>query len=199
MAYSTNGIGMALSGKDLFDLAQLPTYLHVKMYRGAVVGGVSIELSNSTTGAILKRLKPVNAADTTATLKWVDFVFDLTGSETVTSYDVLKIFPDHTASYSSTKNYFVDDVLFSTVGSPYTSVRNPEEADKTYQLMRTGDNYLFTSELPADIRIIDLSGRVCSQYHAVNELILNKSMFKQGIYFISISNNGRTTSAKVIF
>jgi hypothetical protein len=199
MAYSTNAIGMALSSKDWFDLTQLPTYLHVKMYRGAVIGGVSIELSNSTTGAILKRLKPVNAADTTATLKWVDFVFDLAGSETVTSYDVLKIFPDHTASYSSTKNYFVDDVLFSTVGNPYTSVSNPEEADKTYQLKRTGENYVFTSVLPADIRIIDLSGRICSQHYAVNELILNKSMFKQGIYFVSISNNGRTTSAKVIF
>jgi len=199
MAYSTNGIGMTLSGKDWFDLTQLPTYLHVKMYRGAVIGGVSIELSNSISGSVLKRLKPVNAADTTATLKWVDFVFDLAGSETVTSYDVLKIFPDHTASYSSTKNYFVDDVLFSTVGNPYTSVSNPEEADKTYQLKRTGENYVFSSVLPVDIRIIDLSGRICSLHYAVNELILNKSMFKQGIYFVSISNNGRTTSAKVIF
>lgn len=199
MAYSTNGIGMALTGKDWFDLTQLPTYLHVKMYRGTVTGGVSIEFSNSATGAVLKRLKPVNTADTTATLRWVDFVFDLAGSETVTSYDVLKIFPDHTASYSSTKNYFVDDVLFSTVGNPYTSVSNPEEADKTYQLKRTGENYVFTSVMPADIRIIDLSGRICSQHYAVNELLLSKTKFNQGIYFVSINNKGKTTSSKVIF
>jgi hypothetical protein len=198
MAYST-GIGMALTGKDWFDLTQLPSYLHVKMYRGAVTGGVSIELSNSATGAALKRLKPVNASDTTTTLKWVDFVFDLSGSETITSYDILKIFPDHTASYSSTKNYFVDDVLFSTVGNPYTSVNNLQDIDKTYQLIRTGDNYLFTSEMPSDLRIIDLSGRICSQYRTVNELLLSKSIFKQGIYFVTISNNGRTTSEKVIF
>jgi hypothetical protein len=199
MAYGSNGIGLALLQKDMYDLSILPHYLHIKMYRGAVAGGLSVELSNSVTGAILKRLKPVNAIDTLTTLKWVDFVFDLTGSEPSSVYDNLKIFPDHTASYSSTKNYFIDDIIFSTMSYPYTSISNTMENDKYYSLKKTGNSYVFKSSLSCNIQIINMSGQVCDQYTKVNEFEINRLTLKAGVYLLRIDSNGKTAIEKLIF
>lgn len=203
MAYAGREICLALTGKDIFDLRELPAYLHVKMYRGLVTGGVSIELSNQGNGAVLKRQIPVNARDTSTTSKWIDFVFDLTGSETEKMYDVLKIYPDHTASYSSTKNYFIDDVLFNNTGNPFTSVTNVQDAGKHYQIYRSADKFIYKALSPdnSEIIILDITGKqLYSVSHPaeISETILPELKDK-GMYILLVKTGGKHFTEKIIY
>lgn len=105
--------------RDLFQFDSSSfRYLHVKMYRGTQ-GGMAVRLANETDTLFVE--KPLNEADTLKKAEWVDYVFDLTNDVQGKSYTSLAIFPDRTEKWSSSKNYFIDDVCLSSDARPFTS------------------------------------------------------------------------------
>ena len=113
--------------------------------------------------------------------------------------DNLKIFPDHTASYSSTKNYFIDDIMFSILSNPYTSVLNPVENGKNYLLQKTENNYDFTSQSPSSLQLIDMSGRIRVHYTNIKQAQFNHLSLKEGVYLLRIESVGKIAVGKLIF
>jgi hypothetical protein len=203
MAYTSNEAGVVLSRRDLFDLIQLPRYLHVKLYRGAVAGGVAIEFSDGQGGAtVLRRNKPMNESDTLITLKWVDFVFDLAGTETENVYETLRIIPDLTASHSSSRNFFVDDVQFSSTGLPYTSIPAFTASDYAGKIIRNAAGYHYYSEAgtAAMIQVFDLSGRTVKMLiHNVSDVTTKLSGgLSAGVYIVIISSGNQQFSSRII-
>lgn len=202
MAYSSNNTGIELTNTDLFELDKLPRFLNVKLYRGAIGSGVAIELVNRNNGAILRRNKPLNEADTLQTLKWVDFVFDLQGEETENVYHTLKIIPDLTTTHSSTRNFFIDDVRFSTTGIPYTSVSKHNKNELIGNLKRINKQIYFSSDyaLNSKIKIHDLTGRMIKaiDYNAGSGLVQLTGGLQSGTYILSVTNAEIGTLSSII-
>jgi len=200
MAYKGNEAGILLSRRDLFDLAKLPRYLHVKLYRGAVAGGVAIEFSDGAGGAVLRRNKPLNESDTTVTLKWVDFVFDLAGDETVKVYETLRIIPDLTPSHSSSRNFFVDDVLFSATGLPFTSVPELIHSGFPGKVIKNAEGYYFTSDghVQTFIAVYDISGRNVRMMQHRGEPTLLSEGLSAGVYIVIIRAENQQFSTRII-
>jgi hypothetical protein len=200
MAYTGNEAGILLSKRDLFDLDKLPRYLHVKLYRGAVAGGVAIELSDGAGGASLRRNKPLNESDTLVTLKWVDFVFDLAGVETEKVYQTLRIIPDLTPSHSSSRNFFVDDVRFSATGMAYTSVPELISTGFPGKVIKNASGYYFTSDGQAQtsIAVYDLSGRAVRMMQHPGEPTLLSEGLSAGVYIVIVNTSNHQYSTRII-
>jgi hypothetical protein len=201
MAYTGNDAGIILENRDHFDLKQLPRYLHVKLYRGAIAGGVAVELSNETTGETLRRNLPVNEADTLITLKWVDFVFDMNGSETQKEFETLRIIPDLTRSHNSSRNFFIDDIRFSPHGQAYTSLARPSAADFPGEIFQTTIGYYYRSFSgeKAHVRISDISGRLIKSFicDTQSQGTLLSDGLSAGIYIIQILEGKKQLTAKI--
>lgn len=199
LAFSSNEVGVKLENSDLFNLNELPRFLHVKLYRGTINRGVQVQLSGNTNGIPLRRLQPVNASDTLLTTRWVDFVFDLAGSEADRVYTTLTIIPDRTSSHNSTRSYFIDDIVFSNVATAYTSVAAITD-EVAYTLKNVGSHYVLEANLPMEISLFDTSGRKLMPETTVESgMSISTPMdLAPGIYLLGIGYEGYHKVQKLI-
>lgn len=199
LAFSSNQVGVSLAGTDLFDLDALPRFLHVKLYRGTINRGVQLILSGNQSNTPLRRFAPVNAADTLITAKWVDFVFDLAGSETDRKYTSLTIVPDMTISHNSTRNYFIDDVVFSSLSQAYTST-DVAEAEQPYVLSLGPSSFVLEAKNNLIFNLYDISGR---SIHTTMNLLSGEVFtpafnLMPGVYIVGIRSEGKYYSTRLI-
>lgn len=199
LAFSSNEVGVKLENSDLFNLSELPRFLHVKLYRGTINRGVQIAFSGNTNGIPLLLMQPVNAADTLLTTRWVDFVFDLAGPEADRKYTTLTLIPDRTPSHNSTRSYFIDDIVFSDAAAAYTSVGNAPD-----ELMYTLKNLRSYFELEAhqslSVSLYDGSGRKMMPDTRVEsgERVSTPSGLEKGIYLLGIRTDNQFEVQKLI-
>ena len=199
LAFSSNEVGVKLENSDLFNLNELPRFLHVKLYRGTIARGVQVELSGNQTGIPLRRLQPVNASDTLLTTRWVDFVFDLAGSDADRSFTTLTIIPDRTPSHNSTRSYFIDDVVFSNAATAYTSVAGI--ADETaFRLKNIASQYVLEAQQPLVVSLYDTSGRNLMPETTVESgMTISTPMdLAPGIYLLGIRYEGNQSVQKLV-
>lgn len=200
----SNGNAAMSCSRDLFDFTQSSfRYLHVKMYRGTQ-GGMAIRLANATDTIWVQ--KPLNEEDTLKKAEWIDYVFDLNQKVEGKSYTSLSIFPDRTVKWSSSKNYFIDDICLSSDERPFsagfgweTALNEPYTEEMTVFYV---DGYLNYRPLTGCNRfeVFDIRGcKIATDiYTAVDGQIRSFACtLPQGIYITKLSAGAETFVRKI--